>query len=619
MATSGYVETNSYSGAYLRLDWTRTSYDSTLGVNYTHWVLKGVKSSSGYYYARKFKVTSYNFVTGNTTELYSSSSDIQLYNGTVIAEGDEYFTTNSDGTCRIQFNIEGAIYSYEVNCTGYDAWDLDTIPRKSLLYATDGRIGITPVKFTIDRKSNNFTDSIYYINPANNQETLIVNKTSATTYNWSPPSSLYSSFPNAKGIYLTFKSYTYNGNTLVGEDTTHASVWADEDASRPTVSVTATPTNYSSLTGNATTIINGVSNVTISATATAKNSATIKSIVTNGTTIATNATSGSKTLNKVTTGTFTTTVTDSRGFPNSPLDTKSFEFVNYVPLKITAEANRTNQTSSTIKAKVTCDFYDGKFGSSGRQNTLTLTWQCKNNESDNWTTGGTLTATKVDGKYTTGEITLTKPSTIDFSYESDIYFQFKAVDLLNTTGVTATPKVRKGTPILDYGVDANGNNYLNVNGEIYKNNENALQRHIMTITKTTNQNVTPGQSEVIIQMNSTKASIGSKLTFSNYSVKIGAGVNNVLVSGLTWVEQSNGYKWITIKKKSGSSYTTVATAISPRNSNEDWDSVSLPPTLIGVSQNDEISMWIATTGSATGRVSGQTYPNSTYLTVEVVG
>lgn len=470
MATSGYVNTNSYNGAYLRLEWQRTSYDSTLGVNYTHWVLKGVKSTSGYYYARKFKVTSYNFVTGNTTELYSSSSDIQLYNGTIIAEGDEYFTTNSDGSCRIQFNIEGAIYSYEVNCTGYDAWDLDTIPRKSLLYATDGRIGITPVKFTIDRKNNNFTDSIYYINPANNQETLIVNKTSATTYNWSPPSSLYSSFPNAKGIYLTFKSYTYNGNTLVGEDTAHASVWADEDASRPTVSVTATPTNYSSLTRNATTIINGVSNVTISATATAKNSATIKSIVTNGTTIATNATSGSKTINKVTTGTFKTTVTDSRGFTNSPLDTKTFEFVNYVPLKITAEANRTNQTSSTIKAKVTCDFYDGKFGSSGRQNTLTLTWQCKNNESDNWTTGGTLTATKVDGKYTTGEITLTKPSTIDFSYESDIYFQFKATDLLDTTGKTATPKVRKGTPILDYGVDANGNNYLNVNGGIYQFN-----------------------------------------------------------------------------------------------------------------------------------------------------
>lgn len=129
MATNGAVNTNSYSDAYLRLEWTRTSYDSAAGINYVHWVLKGVKSSSGYYWARNFKVTSYNFVTGNTTELYYSESDIKLYNDTIIAEGDDYFKTNPDGSCTIQFNIEGAIYTYAVNCTGYDSWVLDTIPR----------------------------------------------------------------------------------------------------------------------------------------------------------------------------------------------------------------------------------------------------------------------------------------------------------------------------------------------------------------------------------------------------------------------------------------------------------------------------------------------------------
>lgn len=129
MATNGAVNTNSYNDAYLRLEWTRTSYDSAAGINYVHWVLKGVKSSSGFYVARNFKVTSYNFVTGNTTELYYSESDINLYDGTVIAEGDDSFIANPDGSCTIQFNIEGAIYTYAVNCTGYDAWDLDQIPR----------------------------------------------------------------------------------------------------------------------------------------------------------------------------------------------------------------------------------------------------------------------------------------------------------------------------------------------------------------------------------------------------------------------------------------------------------------------------------------------------------
>ena len=483
MAVNGYLETNSYNGAYLRLDWTRTSYDSTNGINYVHWVLKGVKSSSGYYYARKFKVTSYNFVTGITTELYNSSSDIQLYNGTVIAEGDTSFTTNSDGTCRIQFNIEGAIYTYAVNCTGYAAWELDTIPRKSSMTVSAGTINGTKPTFTIDRKSNSFTHTLKYITPGTSSEVQIATNVGTSYNSWTPPSTLYQYFPNSPYITLTYKIYTYNGDTLVGSDTATATINANIEDCRPTVSVTATPTNYSSLTNNATTIINGVSNVTISATATAKNSASIKSITTNGVKIATSSSSGSKTLSKVTTGTFETTVIDTRDFPNSPLDTKTFEFVDYVPLKITAEVNRTNQTSSTIKAKVTCDFYDGKFGSSGRQNTLTLTWQCKNNESDDWTTGGTLTATKVDGKYTTGEITLTKPSTIDFSYESNIYFKFKAVDLLNTTGVTATPIVRKGTPIFDYGVDANGDNYFNVNGDIYSNNTKLSKQEITTGTE----------------------------------------------------------------------------------------------------------------------------------------
>lgn len=158
-----------------------------------------------------------------------------------------------------------------------------------------------------------------------------------------------------------------------------------------------------------------------------------------------------------------------------------------------------------------------------------------------------------------------------------------------------------------------------VGGTCQVDGKNIMEKNIMTILKNTNQNITPEQAPIIVQMNDIKSSIGSKLTFSNYSIKIGSGISKVLVSGLCWAEQNNGYKWLTIRKKSGSTYTTEASAITPRNINEDWDSVVLPPTLIDVIEDDEISMWIATTGSTTGRVSGQTYPKSTYLTVEVVG
>ena len=171
MATSGAVNTNSYSDAYLRLEWNRTSYDSARGINYVHWVLKGVKSSSGFYWARNFKVTSYNFVTGNTTELYDSSSDIQLYDGTIIAEGDDYFTTNPNGTCKIQFNIEGAIYSYSVNCTGYDAWDLDQIPRYATSVQSLNSKTVNSIK--INWSSNSTIDYIWYSKNGGNSWTAV--------------------------------------------------------------------------------------------------------------------------------------------------------------------------------------------------------------------------------------------------------------------------------------------------------------------------------------------------------------------------------------------------------------------------------------------------------------
>lgn len=160
MATNGAVNTNSYNDAYLRLEWTRTSYDSAAGINYVHWVLKGVKSSSGFYVARNFKVTSYNFVTGNTTELYYSESDINLYDGTVIAEGDDSFIANPDGSCTIQFNIEGAIYTYAVNCTGYDSWALDTIPRYAKITVSLSNKTINSVK--INWSTDNDVDTFQY-------------------------------------------------------------------------------------------------------------------------------------------------------------------------------------------------------------------------------------------------------------------------------------------------------------------------------------------------------------------------------------------------------------------------------------------------------------------------
>lgn len=538
-----------------------------------------------------------------------------------VAESTYTYTHNSDGTGSCSLGAawitgltSSSVVGYRMEV--YGTVTLPTIPRKSSMTVSIGTINETNPTFTINRKSNSFTHTLKYITPGTSTEVQIATGVGTSYNNWTPPSTLYQYFPNSPHITLTYKIYTYNGSTLVGSDTATGTINANQSDCTPTLSVTVTPTDYSSLTGSTTTIIKDVSNVTISATATAKNSASIKSITTNGTTLSTNNTTGSGILYKVETGTFKTTATDSRGFPKTDINGEDnpYTVVNYVPLTISAEVVRTNATSSTIKATIKGKYFNGSFGSA--TNTLTLTWKYKLRSASDWSIGGTLTATITNNEYTTGEVTLGT----NFSYENDYDFLFTAVDKIYTSGVSTSLPVNKGMPIFDYGVDANGDNYFNVNGDIYRNNENILQRNIITIGKNSNQDVAANQSPIIVQMNLQRNKIGSKLTFTNNSVKIGSGVNYVLVSGLCWAEAHDGYKWVIIRKKEGSTYTDISSAITPKNTLENWDSASLPPVLIQVAEGDEISMWIVITGTATGRIAAGEYTEaSTYLTVEVVG
>lgn len=143
------------------------------------------------------------------------------------------------------------------------------------------------------------------------------------------------------------------------------------------------------------------------------------------------------------------------------------------------------------------------------------------------------------------------------------------------------------------------------------------EKNIMTIKKNENQSITQNTNPQQITFdNSIK--VGTKLTFSNNSIKIGQGVSNILVSACCWANAISGYKWISLRRKRGSNYIIFSQAISPLNTSETWDSVTLTPTLIDVEENDEISLWIAVTGNGAGSVDAGTYESSTYITVEVV-
>lgn len=114
-------------------------------------------------------------------------------------------------------------------------------------------------------------------------------------------------------------------------------------------------------------------------------------------------------------------------------------------------------------AEYSGNFYNGEI-SENYYNSLTLYWEYKEKTSDIWTYGGVLTSTKTDNTFIGSE---TLGNVFDYrkSYDFNVYVQ----DLLSINYYNANVSV--GIPYFDYGVDSNGDNYFNINGNLYIKDE----------------------------------------------------------------------------------------------------------------------------------------------------
>lgn len=93
---------------------------------------------------------------------------------------------------------------------------LDTIPRASAVSApSTGTLG-TALKITIDRKSANFNDKLYYKIGSNSAVQIAEYDGTAGTYSWTPPVSLATNAPNSTKLAVTLIATTYNGTAYVG-------------------------------------------------------------------------------------------------------------------------------------------------------------------------------------------------------------------------------------------------------------------------------------------------------------------------------------------------------------------------------------------------------------------
>lgn len=150
MANNGSFNTSSYDGAYLAFNWSVDSQDTINNQTTINWSLTGAGIKPGYWYkAGAFKVVI------NGTTVYQSSNRIQLYTGTVVAQGKLVIPHDSNGNKSFSASAEAGIYYTAVNVRGSGSWDLPAIARKA--YIT---------------KAFNFADTenqkFQYANPAGN-------------------------------------------------------------------------------------------------------------------------------------------------------------------------------------------------------------------------------------------------------------------------------------------------------------------------------------------------------------------------------------------------------------------------------------------------------------------
>lgn len=124
MASSGSFNTTAYQGRYLTFAWSVSSQSVANNTTTIAWTLKGAGTAqSSWYRSGNFKVV----INGST--VYSSSTRIQLYDGTLVASGNFTMTHDTTGNKTFSASAEAGIYTVAVNCSGSGSFTLPQIAR----------------------------------------------------------------------------------------------------------------------------------------------------------------------------------------------------------------------------------------------------------------------------------------------------------------------------------------------------------------------------------------------------------------------------------------------------------------------------------------------------------
>ena len=375
--TSGRINTNKKSKTTFYVKWTQSSQSVVNNETTINWEAGINNGNYDRYFSNAVKIYGVyiNGVLvsngGTWSNINPSANDIPLLSGTVI------IPHNSDGNKTFVVSITAWTYSSS-NYSGSDSFELNNIPRASLIPDISGNIGAT-VSIPIDRKSDSFTTTLTY--SFGSLSGTIVDKTTSTSPTWTIPNTFYAQIPNSTRGTGTITCKTYNGNTQIGSDVTRTlTANAVEANANPTVSISSvveTEEKLISKLGSGGAYVNGYSKPKVTFSASARRSATLSSLTVNGISVPTNTTQ--YTINNINTNTITIIATDSRGYPKSATQTLT-PFNNYTAPNATfTTLKRNTPTNGQIDIAYSGTWYNGDFNGSGGtiSNTLAVSLQYK--------------------------------------------------------------------------------------------------------------------------------------------------------------------------------------------------------------------------------------------------
>lgn len=601
---SGYINLEStHSKLEGRIFWSSTSNGSIANTSNVYAEIQ-VRRNDGYATRGTWNVGLTNAGTCNEDSIHTSVNDwTTIFGFTVnnVAHND-----NGTGTCSISgwcYAPDGTSLSGQ-KVEGGATVTLDTIARKSSVTCADGNIG-SATTININRQANSFKHTIKY--DFSGLTGTIATKTSETSVGWVIPTSFYAKIPNAKSGKGTITCETYSGDTLVG--TSDCTFNAFVINSEPEVSATIEDANATTiaLTGDKNKLIKYFSNAKVIITATAKNSATIKSqkvVCKDGKSAAT----AISTLNNVESEKFVISATDSRGLSTSIDVNKTL--VNYIKLAITeATLTRPSTISNVIKAEIKGNYYNGNFGVA--DNTLNVKWRYRLSGATEWGTYNEIEVT-----ITNNTFNKTLELGTDFDYKQAYEFEIVATDKLRT--YTINRLVTSGMPIVDIGekdVRINGNFTARGKGYTSKGEIPAPREVIVAGVNRKTWTVSGSWSNVSLLPFTYNNHFGSeKLTYTTNGIKIGSGVTKVLASALfKGIDYSKflGDVYVSIMKKRGINELLGAEAYNT-HFDTGYFSMVIPPTILDVAENDLLYLVFGSGGGGTGEVLGA------QLTIEVL-